>query len=299
MATVVTGAAGFLGGSLVALLAERGEPVLGIDRLPVPAAPGVTGLTADLADPGDDRVADALATADRVFHLAARPGVRDRHPPHARHRDNVLATQRVLAAVPAATPLVFTSSSSVYGGSDRGRPSAEHDLLRPRGGYARSKVAAELCCRARLAAGGQVVIARPFTVAGPHQRPDMALARWIDAASRGQPVRILGSPDRTRDVTDVAQVVQALVALADCGVAGTVNIGTGTGHRLSALVAAIGAALAVEVRTELVPAHPDEVRDTLADPTRLQRLIGWAPETDLPELVARQIAAALALAGQP
>lgn len=290
MATVVTGAAGFLGRSLVELLLAHGEPVIAIDRRPVEPRPGLTPLTADLAEPTEP-VRTALAGAGRVFHLAGLAGVRDRRPPAARHRDNVLATEQVLAAVPPRTPLVFTSSSSVYGGSDGGRPSSERDPVRPRGDYARSKVAAEVRCRARMAAGGQVVVARPFTIAGPRQRPDMALAGWIDAAAAGRPVRILGSPDRTRDVTDVAQVAQALVALADRGVRGTVNIGTGTGHSLAALVAAVAAALDVEVRTELAPAHPAEVRDTLADPTRLRRLIGWAPQTDLPELVARQVAA--------
>lgn len=293
MATVVTGAAGFLGRCLVDLLLARGETVLGIDRRPVHPRPGLAVLTTDLAGPDPQgRVRDALAGADRVFHLAALPGVRDQCPAGARHRDNVLATERVLAAVPLRTPVVFTSSSSVYGASAGGRPSHEHDPLHPRGGYARSKVAAELSCHARQAAGGRVVIARPFTVAGPHQRPDMALARWIDAAVRQRPLRLLGSPDCTRDITDVAQVAQALVALADREVTGTVNIGTGTAHRLADVVQAVSAALDVPVHTELVPAQPQEVPDTLADPARLRRMVGWAPETDLADLVARQAAAA-------
>jgi nucleoside-diphosphate-sugar epimerase len=302
MATVVTGAAGFIGRSLVTLLTGRGERVIGIDRVPMAPRPGFAALVADLAEP-DERVRAALADADRVFHLAGLPGVRDRCPAGARHRDNVRATERVLAAVPARTPLVFTSSSSVYGGSAGGRPSAESDPPRPRGGYARSKAAAEARCRARLAAGGQVVIARPFTVAGPGQRPDMALAQWIDAVANGRPVRLFGSPHRTRDVTDVAQVARALVALADRGARGTVNLGTGTGHTLATLVAAVGAALDAEVRVELVPAHPDEVSDTLADTRRLRRWLGWVPHVDLPALVARQVAATPlrqpALAGRP
>lgn len=301
VATVVTGAAGFLGRSLVELLLARGERVVGIDRRPVPSVPGLTGTIADLAEP-DEWVREALTGADRVFHLAALPGVRDRLPESARHHDNVRATEQVLAAVPARTPLVFTSSSSVYGGSRARRPSGEQDPLRPRGSYARSKVAAEQRCRARSDAGGRIVIARPFTVAGPHQRPDMALARWIDDAAYGRPVRVFGSPDRTRDVTDVAQVARALIALADREWHGTVNVGTGTGHTLAELVSAVAAALDREIRTELLPAHADEVPDTLADPTRLRSLIGWAPRSDLPALVARQVAATpapAALAGQP
>jgi nucleoside-diphosphate-sugar epimerase len=302
MATVVTGAAGFIGRSLVELLLARGERVVAVDRVPAEPRPGCAVLVADLAE-GDDRVRAALAGADRVFHLAALPGVRDRRSRRERHRDNVLATEAVLAAVPASTPVVFTSSSSVYGGSAAGRASAEDDPLWPKGEYARSKIAAEARCRARLAAGGRVLIARPFTVAGPGQRPDMAFATWIRAATAGRPLRIHGSPDRTRDVTDVAEVARALVALADREASGVVNIGTGTGHSLAALVAAVAGALDVAVRTELVPAHGDEVGDTLADTRRLRRLLGWVPRTDLGTLVARQVAATRTpqpeLAGQP
>ncbi len=54
-----------------------------------------------------------------------------------------------------------------------------------------------------LCAGRPVAVLRPFTVAGEGQRADMALARWIAAVRAGRPVRILGSPGRSRDVTDV------------------------------------------------------------------------------------------------
>jgi len=289
---VVTGADGFIGRTLVRQLLAIGEPVVGIDRAAQPPLPGLTVLTADLCD-RDERVAAALAGADAVFHLAGCPGVRDPRPAidALRHRDNVLAATAVLAAIPAGTPLVVTSSSSVYGGARFGRASRERERLRPRGGYARSKVAVERLCQHRIAAGGRTVIARPFTVAGEGQRPDMALARWIAAARAGRPLRILGSPTRTRDVTDVRQVVRALIALAGSSAQGPVNVGTGSGHSLARMVAAVADALQVEVRTRVAPAGPAEVSDTRADTTRLCRLIGWVPETDLDRLVARQVAA--------
>lgn len=326
MATIVTGASGFIGRALVSALIQAGDAVIGIDRTPLPPQPGLTTLTAGplppraglttltadlLAGPqppqpglttliadllaGDDAVHAALATADRVFHLAGCPGVRDHSPgiPTRRHRDNVLATARVLALVPSATPVVVTSSSSVYGGARHGRASAESDPLRPRGGYAESKIAAERLCLARLHSGGAVVVARPFTVAGEGQRPDMALAQWIAAARAGQPLRLLGAQHRTRDLTDVRDVARALIALTERGARGVVNIGTGVGHSLRAMVAAVGEALDVEVRTYLEPANPVEAVDTLADTRTLRRMIGWAPHTDLPDLVARQAAAQL------
>ena len=292
MTAVVTGAAGFIGRTLVTALRAVGHKIVGIDRAPQRGLPGVETITADLLE-GDPDVLTALAEADLVFHLAGCPGVRDEAPDLAvrRYRDNVLATALVTAAVPMCTPLVVTSSSSVYGGTGTGRANRERDPLRPRGGYAESKVLVERLCASRLEAGGLVTVVRPFTVAGEGQRPDMALARWIAAARAGRPLMILGSPARTRDITDVRQVASALIALAMEAYAGVVNIGTGTGHTLAALVDAISDALDLSVETVIRPAQRVEVSDTRADTALLRRLIGWVPHTDLPALVRRQIAA--------
>lgn len=282
---IVTGAAGFLGRALVSALLDAGEKVVGIDRRPYPgpAPAGLEMITADLL--GDDpRVRAALETADAVYHLAGRPGVRERgpHVAAARRRDNVLAAARVLALVPPRVPLLVTSSSSVYGGARHGRPSRETDPPRPRGGYARSKAAME-----RLAARRRdVTLVRQFTLAGEGQRPDMAIARWLAAAREGRPLRVLGSLDRTRDITDVRQAARALIELT--GVPGVVNLGTGHGHTLREMAHAVAAAVGREVRFEILPAPPDEPAASLADTRRLRRLIGWTPATDLPELVKRQ-----------
>jgi nucleoside-diphosphate-sugar epimerase len=297
---VVTGAAGFLGRTLVSALSTAGERVIGIDREPQAAQPGVHLITADLLG-GDPAVLAALADADAVFHLAGCPGVRDETPGIAvrRYRDNVLATAFVTAAVPRRTPLVVTSSSSVYGGARAGRPSREDDQLRPRGGYAESKLLVERICDSRIEAGGMATVVRPFTIAGEGQRPDMALARWIAAARAGRALVVLGSHSRSRDVTDVRQVADALIALAARGHRGPVNVGTGTGHSLAAMVAAIGEALDLEVETLAGQAQPAEVADTRADTRLLRRLIGWAPKTDLLALVRRQIAATVAPTAMP
>ncbi len=288
MTAVVTGSAGFVGRMLVSALAERG-PVIGIDRLPQPPQPGVTAVEADLLDRHPD-VAAALADATVVHHLAGCPDVRDARPDVelCRHRDNVLATAAVLDAAGPRTALLVASSSSVYGGSRGGRASAERDRLRPRGGYARSKVLVEKLC------GDRVTVVRPFTIAGEGQRPGMALSRWIDAARRGDPLPVFGSLHRTRDITDVRDAVRALVELGELAAAGrrigTVNIGTGTPVTLGEMVAAIGRVLGVPVRPLVTAADAVEVPHTLADVTRLRRLLGWTPRSDVDAIVARQLA---------
>jgi nucleoside-diphosphate-sugar epimerase len=305
MAVVVTGAAGFIGAHLVRLLAGRGHQVVTIDRRPHAPTGTSAHLVADLPD--DDRdgsVTDALRGAEAVFHLAGRAGVRDTSPDRERrrYRDNVLAAERVLGTVPAGVPVVVASSSSVYGGGLHGgrlRPSAEADRLQPQGGYARSKVELERRCWQRAAAGGLVAVARPFTVAGEGQRPDMAIARWLAAARHGQPIRILGSPDRTRDITDVADVAFGLLRMAEGGVMGAVNLGSGVGHRLGDLAATVGAIVGHQPRLVLEPAGPAEPVATLADTRRCRQLLGFVPVTDLTALIARQAAAAPTPVGGP
>jgi len=288
---VVTGSAGFIGSHLVHALAERGASVVGIDRR-------AGDLQVDLTSTDVEDVLlvnEALAGADVVFHLAGLPGVRGGGGDldARRQRDNVAAGARVLNSTPAATPVVVTSSSSVYGGADADawgwfRPSEEGDRLRPRGGYARSKVALERLCARRAAEGGVVAVARPFTVAGEGQRPDMAVSRWLTAAAAGRPLEVYGGLDRFRDVTDVRDVVRGLIALAQHGRSVTVNLGTGRPVALGEVVEAVAAAAGRPVTVALGPAGAEEVPATRACVRRCEDVLGFVPETDLPDLVQRQ-----------
>ena len=224
----VTGSTGFVGSQLVRHLLDLGHEVVGLDRrVPQWGAERFAHVAAELRCPDGD-VRAVLGSAEAVVHLAACPGVRDAGPDVAerRRRDNVEATDAVLALTPATTPTVVTSSSSVYGGTVDGRASHEDDVLRPVGGYAESKALVERRCAQRRDEGGHVTVVRPFTVVGPGQRPDMALSRWIEQARRGQPLEVYGSLDRRRDVTDVRDVARALAALIEVPPS-TVNLGTG------------------------------------------------------------------------
>ena len=296
MPVVVTGSAGFLGRVVVGELLARGRRVIGIDRREVvarqPAAtqePGHLMLTGDLLD-RDDLVDAAFDTADAVIHLAGCPGTRDSAPDveRRRARDNVAATARVLGAVPLGVPVLVASSSSVYGGS-AGAPSREGDRLEPRGGYARSKVAVEGLCTRRTAAGGAVTVVRPFTVVGEGQRPDMALARWLDAVAADKPLEVFGSLRRTRDLTDVRDVARVLATLAEPGRApgGALNIGTGRPRSLGDLVAAVALVTGRPVRTVVSPATAVDPPETWAHTARLREVVGFVPRTELADVVAR------------
>lgn len=304
MIVVVTGAAGFLGGHAVTRLLERGDEVVAVDRRPVPhdlAERVRTVLREDLTDPtGRWRV--HVRRADAVLHLAARPGVRDggEAVEGARQRDILGSTRALAEGVPDDVPLVAVSSSAAYGEAPHGRGSREDDPLRPVGSYARWKSAAEEVCARRRDRGGLVSIARPFTVAGPGQRRDMAVDRWLRAAVAGEPAQVMGGLDRARDVTDVADVVTGLVRLLDIGVhdrhAATVNLGAGRPRTHREVIESVVRVTGRPLATVIVPAHPDEVTRTHADTATAARLLGLAPSTDLDGLLERQLAALAATA---
>lgn len=307
MSVLVTGAAGFIGSHLVEALARRGHEVVGVDRRAIHQSTATSRLRrpvqfieADLATaPRGGAVDDALECAEAIFHLAGCPGVREEGEgiEEIRHRDNVMAGERVLRMAHPDIPVVVASSSSVYGSANlnqRGgslRASAEQDPLRPLGGYGRSKVDLERRCLRRAARGGLVAVARPFTVAGERQRADMAVARWVRCVREGRPIRIFGSPHRTRDVTDVRDVAEALVRMAERGAIGPVNVGTGAGRRLVDIAVAVCGVLGEVVEIVVEPASPQDPPATLADTTLCRRLLGFVPVTDLVDLIRRQAGA--------
>jgi nucleoside-diphosphate-sugar epimerase len=290
---VVTGAAGFLGGHVVAQAADDGRPTCTVDRRhPVD---GQVDVLVDLAEPGDQLAAlsEMFAAATAVVHLAGAAGVRARGAGIAerRRRDNVLATRTVLALTPPAVPVVVTSSSSVYGGAaSLGRPSREADPPRPLGGYARSKIAVEQDCARRRDRGGRITIVRPFSVIGRGQRADMALARWVAEAMTGAPLTVYGSLHRTRDFTDVATTARALLALADLAPQTVVNLGSGRAITLGTVTTAVARMLG-DTGIHTVAATANEPDHTLADVRRCQRLLGFTPTSPDLDAVVSAIAA--------
>ncbi|CAN5444856.1 NAD-dependent epimerase/dehydratase family protein [soil metagenome] len=289
-AAAVTGAAGFIGTVLIRHLLSEGVQVVGIDRRPpaVPPPAAASMIVADLLD-GDADARSALASADYVFHLAGRPGVRDQHPDvvELRHRDNVEATRMVVETIRPGTRLVVTSSSSVYGGCRAGSTSREDTPVAPRGGYAESKLAVERLLADYTRAGGNVLVARLFTAVGEGQRPDMALSRWISATLTGTPIEVFGSLERSRDFTDVREVAWALTALGRLKERAVVNVGSGQPHTLRQCIEAIEAVTGRTALVHTTEAAFEEMAHTCADTTFIRDLLGRAPLTDLMDAVRR------------
>ena len=296
MKALVTGSAGFIGSSLATRLSRRGDEVVGIDRRDRHMNAGLH-INLDLADRRNlPEIARWTRWADVVFHLAARPGVRTQRADieALRHRDIVEATEHVLALTPADTPFIVTSSSSVYGGASRERGSGyraskEEDPLRPIGGYARAKARMEQVVLGYRRPLDRLAIVRPFTVIGEGQRDDMALSLWIDAVRHGDPITIFGDFERKRDATDVRRVVDGLLAVADRGFCGVVNLGAGQPRTLREMVAAVFEVLGDRTDITIAPAKEEEVEVTWADTQRANNDLGLDLSTDLLAATRRQV----------
>ena len=287
MKYVVTGAAGFIGSHLAEALAERGHEVVSVDcftdyydsALKEENAAGLDVARLDLAEEDLD-----LDGVDGVFHLAGQPGVRSFGEVFEDYvRRNLLASRRVFeAAAAAGTRVVFASSSSIYGDAER-YPTPEDTEPRPISPYGITKLGCEQLAYA-YAQGFRLdaVVLRYFTFYGPRQRPDMALARIVDALARGSSFELYGDGLQSRSFTYVADGVEATIAAMERAPAGAVyNVGGGQEATMREAIATLEG---VSGRTlDLVerPAAAGDVRRTAADATRIGHDLGWRATTAL------------------
>lgn len=300
MRVCVTGGLGFIGAALCEALAARGDRVLCVDRLGGAYADGRgPGAVARLAGHAHVEVAvvDArevrLDGLDAVVHLAALPGVRTRRPRVRLWGDNVELTELLVTrAARAGARFVFASSSSVYGNAAL-RPTPEHAPAAPLGPYAASKLAAERVCLAAVRERAADALAvRPFTVFGPGQRPDMAIARWTEALLRGDPLYWHPHAGGARELTYVDDAVAGILAVLDRGRAGEAyNVGGCGSHRLAHVLALLERATGRSAELRPRPPSAGEAAVTAACPAKSSGL-GYRPATSLEEGLRRQVAAA-------
>lgn len=297
MTVLVTGAAGFIGSTLVERLLSDGREVVGVDSFTDYYSADVkrANIARSLASPRfrlreEDLVVadciDLVAGADAVIHLAGQPGVRLSWREHfSTYLDrNVVTTQRLLEALreKPEIPFLLASSSSVYGDA-AAYPSRESDVLRPRSPYGVTKAAAESLTYSYSATHGlRAVAMRFFTVYGPRQRPDMATHRLIDAALRGTPFTLFGDGSQLRDFTYVDDICRAIATLVDgreIPVGFTpINLGGDGSTSMRELIQIVEEETGRSIDLRQESAQPGDVRQTGADVSLAADWLGWRPE---------------------
>ncbi|MFN2612924.1 MAG: NAD-dependent epimerase/dehydratase family protein [Solirubrobacterales bacterium] len=299
MRVVVSGGAGFIGSHLVDALAARGDQVLVLDDLSTgrrqnldPALAAGTRLAeTDVAE--GKAVIDAVAAhaPEAVFHLAAQIDVRvSVADPGFDARTNVLGTVNMLEAARRAGARRFVFSSTggaIYGeGDDRPLPFAESAVCLPDSPYGQSKLAAEGYVEHYRRVHGLAATALRFgNVYGPRQDPHSeagVIAIFCGRALGGGLPTVFGDGRQTRDYIYVGDVVSGLLAAAEAGAPGPLNLGTGAETDVLRLVELIGAAAGREdFEPEMQPAREGEVQRTVLDPSLAESELGWRAGTGL------------------
>ncbi|MBS9375449.1 NAD-dependent epimerase/dehydratase family protein [Rhodococcus sp. B50] len=299
MKAIVTGAAGFIGHTLVKRLLGEGYDVVGVDcftdyyntdikRRNIDAIPDKNNFTLVEADLRTVDLRSLLSDAEVIFHQAGQPGVRKSWGNDFLHYTemNINATQRLLEAareVKKLKRLVYASSSSVYGDAEA-YPTKETDLPRPVSPYGVSKLAAEnLCSLYAKNFGIPVTSLRYFTVYGPGQRPDMAFTRFLRSAIDRSTISIFGDGTQIRDFTYVDDIVNANLmcsqAAEDPG--SIYNVAGGSSASVNDVLKVIEEISKSPLNVEYVTSVVGDVKRTGGDIKSISSSVGWEPKVDL------------------
>ena len=234
-------------------------------------------------------VNDHLKNIDMVIHLAAKTRIDPSwNEFESYYNTNITASQTLyqIAQNNGVKKFIYFSSSSVYGNS-LNKQQSETDLLSPTNPYAVSKMAAEAALGVQSMKGGtELIIVRPFTMYGDfmsYGTYSLAIARFLKALERGQPIIIEGGGTQTRDFVHASDAIAALELIMEHGKNGDVfNIGTGTTTSIKTL------ADIVSEQQVQASARIGAVKRTCANIEKLQSL-GYQPKIKIKEWLTERV----------
>ncbi len=302
---LVTGAAGFIGSSLVRALLARGDDVRGIDNFSTGKRENLAEVLAQMdfreADLRDlDAMHSACKSVDYVLHQAAIPSVpKSIQDPLGSNAANVDGTVNLLVAARDAKVkrVVYAASSSAYGDTPT-LPKQEAMPSNPISPYAVAKLAGELYMISFYRCYGlETVCLRYFNIFGPRQDPSSpysgVLAKFSLQMLRGEQPIIFGDGETSRDFTYIDNAVSAnLLACsapaAEC--AGLVfNCATGRRITLNETFEALKDLTGYKGAAKYAAERSGDIKHSLADITRAQQHLGYKVLVNFEEGLRRTV----------
>lgn len=308
MKVLVTGAAGFIGSSVMSHLATRGDEIVGVDSLNdyydvrlkharlEEFGKGSRFIQMDISDKASVDKLFETENFDAVVNLAAQAGVRySITNPYSYLKSNLEGFLNILEACRnhPVKHLVFASSSSVYGLNEHVPYSEDDKADRPVSLYAASKKANELMAHSYAKLYGIPCTGlRFFTVYGPWGRPDMSPMLFARAIDKDEPIKVFNNGDMIRDFTYIDDIVEGTVRVLDHIPSGEVpfkvyNIGCSNPVKLMDFISEIESAFGKEARKVFLPMQQGDVYQTNADTTRIETEIGYKPHVRIHEGIAK------------
>ncbi|MBR2957568.1 MAG: NAD-dependent epimerase [Clostridia bacterium] len=303
---ILTGAAGFIGSHLAKRLLETGVEVVGIDNINdyydvslkyhrlslLEKYENFTFIRCDISNKDELTGIFEEHKADVVINLAAQAGVRySIENPQVYIDSNVIGFFNILEACRnnPVKHLVYASSSSVYGNSDKIPFSVDDRVDNPISLYAATKKSNELMAYTYSHLFGIPATGlRFFTVYGPAGRPDMAYFSFTKKILAGEPIKLFNYGELERDFTYVDDIVEGIMNIIPTvpeekngARAKVYNIGNNKPVALKEFVAALEEAIGVKAKIEYLPMQPGDVYRTYADISELEKDFGFRPQTDI------------------
>ena len=311
MKFLLTGGAGFIGSHLTDRLISDSHEVTVLDTFSTGRAENLAHLATNksltLVEGSilDKPLLEKLTEeTDYVFHLAAAVGVFNIvDNPLESLLTNVRGTENALeAANKYKKPFFLTSSSEVYGKNSADSLSEGDDRIvgtptMLRWSYSEAKAIDESLAYAYWAQKGlETRIVRFFNTVGPRQLGayGMVIPRFIEAAIKNEPLTIYGDGTQTRCFAHIADVIDAVMAVAfsTATVGRVVNIGNNFEISMNDLAAKIIAQTGSSSEIVHLPyevaygAGFEDMARRVPNISLIKELTGWAPTRDLTQIIA-------------
>lgn len=287
---IITGGAGFIGSHLVDQLLEKENQIIVLDNFSTGRPQNlyhvknkIKLIECNISNKGEWQ--SLFENINYVFHLAALADiVPSMENPQKYYQSNVNGTFNVLEACRKhnVDKIIYSASSSCYGIPDK-YPTKETARIRPQYPYALTKYLGEQlvmhwCQVYDLSA----VSLRFFNVYGPRSRTSgtygAVLGVFLAQKLAGKPFTVVGDGTQTRDFTFVSDVVDAIIAAAECDVSGEIiNIGSDNTYSVTRLIELLGGDVVH------IPKRPGEPDCTWADISKAKHLLNWQPKVSLEE----------------
>lgn len=303
---LITGCAGFIGFHLAAHLCQIGMKVVGLDNLNdyyevnlkdsrLKELEHYSSFQFKKVDLTEREGLEQLFEQyhfDAVVHLAAQAGVRySITHPEVYIDSNINGFFNILEVCKKyqIERLVFASSSSVYGNSQKTPFTVEQNTDKPVSLYAATKKANEVLAYSYADMYKMNITGlRFFTVYGPWGRPDMAYFSFTKRILNNEPIDVFNNGNLQRDFTyinDIVQAITKLLAIPSTKLFGynTLNIGNGSPVNLMDFIHHLEEIIGKEAIINNLPMQPGDVHTTYADTSVLEKLIDFKPETSIKE----------------